>query len=184
MTAHQSKRKVAAPEVSVVDMAALAAATGRFRALTLYIDSPDTVRAARDMTRATLDDWRLDRLVDDVQLVVSELVGNVVTHAVPDDCLSQPGGARRVDVVYKMWPKWLFVGVVDEDSTPPDLPVGGLLCPELAPDFSEAVLPDTGRGLLIVQRLADAVWWTRGEPGGKTVWARFDLDGASADSSP
>ncbi|MFI1177448.1 ATP-binding protein [Streptomyces melanogenes] len=166
------------------DGAALVAAAGRFRALTLYIDSPDTVRAARDMTRATLSDWHLDRLAEDAQLVVSELVGNVVTHAVPDDCLSQPGGARRVDVLYKMWPKYLFLGVVDEDSTPPDLPMGGLVCPELADDFSESVLPDTGRGLLIVQRLADSVWWSRAEPGGKTVWARFDLDGDSSDGSP
>ncbi|MFE2703240.1 ATP-binding protein [Streptomyces mirabilis] len=118
-------------------------------------------------------------MVDDARLVVSELVGNVVHHVVPDDCLTRPGAARKIDVLVKAWPGWLFIGVADEDSTPPDLPAGEFVSPELAGDFAEAVLPDRGRGLLIVQRLADAVWWSPKGPGGKTVWCRFDLDGTT-----
>nr|WP_224058832.1 ATP-binding protein [Streptomyces kanamyceticus] len=154
---------------------------GRFRALTLFAESPDSVRGSRQMVSACLRDWGLARLVDDAQLVVSELVGNVVHHVVPDDCLSRPGAARRIDVVLKMWPKWLFIGVADEDSTPPDLPVGEFVSPELAGELCAAVLPDTGRGLFIVHRLVDAVWWEPGEVGGKTVWCRFDLAPGSAD---
>ncbi|MFC9640646.1 ATP-binding protein [Streptomyces mirabilis] len=144
--------------------------------MTLFDESASTVYAARTMVSGCLQDWGFGHMVDDARLVVSELVGNVVHHAVPDDCLTRPGAARKIDVLVKAWPGWLFIGVADEDSTPPDLPVGEFVSPELAGDFAEALLPDRGRGLLIVQRLADAVWWSPKGPGGKTVWCRFDLD--------
>ncbi|MGW1881288.1 ATP-binding protein [Streptomyces sp. NPDC001970] len=150
----------------------------QFRAVTLFADSADTVRAARIMVQTTLTDWELPHLVDDTQLAVSELVGNVVNHAVPDNCLARPGGPRRIDVTFRKWPKWLFIGVTDEDSDPPTFPMGEVFSPELIGGFPEAVLPDHGRGLLIVQRLADALWWTPEEAGGKTVYCRFDLDTA------
>jgi anti-sigma regulatory factor (Ser/Thr protein kinase) len=154
---------------------------GHFLALTLFAEFPDTVRVARDMTATFLRGAGVDDLVDDARLAVSELVGNVVNHAAPDRCLAQPGGARRIDVTFKMWPKWLFIGVADEDSTPPVLPAGEAFSPGLTGELSEAVLPDGGRGLLIVQRLAAAVWWTPEERGGKTVWCRFDLDCGTTD---
>ncbi|MGA4842279.1 ATP-binding protein [Streptomyces sp. G45] len=149
---------------------------GHFRALTLFAEAPDTVRAARDTVRAWLETWGLVDLCDDVRLVVSELVSNVVQHAVPDSCLTLPGASRRVEVTVTTWPGLLCIGVGDEDSTPPDLPVGECVSPALAGDLPEALLPDQGRGLLITQRLADSVWWSPKEPGGKTVWARFDID--------
>ncbi|MET8689342.1 ATP-binding protein [Streptomyces sp. NPDC004732] len=158
-------------------------AAGHFRALTLFAESPDSVRGSRQMVGACLRDWGLPLLIDDACLVVSELVGNVVHHAVPDECLARPGNARRVDITLKMWPKWLFIGVSDEDSTPPDLPVGEVMSPDLAVEFSEAVLPDRGRGLFIVHRLVDSVWWSPGDVGGKTVWCRIDLDCGSGDRS-
>ncbi|MFK0116779.1 ATP-binding protein [Streptomyces sp. NPDC090994] len=150
---------------------------GHFLTLTLFAELGDTARVARDMTGVFLRNAGAEAVVDDARLVVSELVGNVVNHAVPDRHLSSPGSCRRIDVIFKMWPKWLFIGVADEDSTPPLLPVGEPFSPGLLGELSEAVLPDSGRGLLIVQRLAVAVWWTPGEYGGKTVWARFDLNG-------
>ncbi len=128
------------------------------------------------MVTACLRDWGLTLLTDDVRLVVSELVGNVVHHVVPDECLSQPGGARRIDVVLRRWPRWLFIGVSDEDSRVPDLPMDEFVSPELAGELSAAVLPESGRGLFIVHRLVDFVWCEPGEAGGKTVWCRFDLD--------
>ncbi|MEU1569496.1 ATP-binding protein [Streptomyces mirabilis] len=150
---------------------------GHFLTLTLFAEFPDTLRVARNMTATFLQGAGADAAVDDARLIVSELVGNVVNHAVPDRCLAHPGGTRRIDVTFKLWPKWLFVGVTDEDSTPPLLPLGDTFSPGLLGELAEAVLPDSGRGLLIVQRLAAAVWWTPEETGGKTVWCRFDLDG-------
>ncbi|MDH2391921.1 ATP-binding protein [Streptomyces sp. HNM0663] len=156
----------------------------KYRAMTLFAESSDTAHAARNMAREALQDWGLPQLVDDVRLVVSELVDNVVHHSVPDSVRARPGGSRRVDVSLRKWPKWLFVGVADEDSSPPVSPTGEIFMPHLVGDLPEAVLPDSGRGLLIVQRLADALWWAPEEGGGKTVFCRFDLDGSSADRSP
>jgi anti-sigma regulatory factor (Ser/Thr protein kinase) len=149
---------------------------GRYLALTLFAEFHETARVARDMTAKFLRDAGASAVVDDARLAVSELVGNVVNHAVPERCLARPGACRRIDVTFKMWPKWLFIGVTDEDSTPPLLPLGDTFSPGLMGELSEAVLPDSGRGLLIVQRLATAVWWTPEDNGGKTVWCRFDLD--------
>lgn len=151
---------------------------GRSRALTVFADTPDTVRRARDFAVSTLTEWGLACLVEDARLVVSELVGNVVQHAITDKPVS------RIDVHLKIWPMWLFIGVSDEDSVPPDLPWAEPVSPELAGDFTEAVLLDSGRGLFIVQRLADAVWWEPGDGDGKTVWCRFDLDGRGDAGSP
>ncbi|PNE33986.1 ATPase/histidine kinase/DNA gyrase B/HSP90 domain protein [Streptomyces eurocidicus] len=147
----------------------------RCRALTLYAESPDTGHAARGMVRSALEDWELTELVPDACLVVSELVGNVVHHAVPDADLALPGAPRRVDIRLTKWPKWLFLGVSDEDSTAPGTPMGDVFSPLLAGVLPEAVLPDSGRGLMIVQRLTDALWWAPDERGGKTVVCRFDL---------
>lgn len=183
MDAHQSMHVVDAP-VSVAPCdPAQDASQGHFRALTLCADSPDCARAARDLTRTLLTDWGLADVVDDARLVVSELVGNVVHHAIPDRPPNWPGGKRRLSLLLKAWPGWLFIGVADEDTVQPDLPMGEPISPDLAGDLREAVLMDSGRGLLIVQRLADAVWWTPGECGfGKTVWCRFDLDGRAVGS--
>ncbi|WP_424889743.1 ATP-binding protein [Streptomyces sp. XH2] len=148
----------------------------RFRALTLFAESPDAAKAARDMARTTFQDWGLHSRADDARSVVSELIANVVQHTTPDECLAKPGAPRRVDVAFRGWPKWTFIEVTDEDSSPPLLPMGEVFSPALVGDLPEAVLPDSGRGLLMVQNLADALWWAPGEQGGKTVVCRFDLD--------
>lgn len=159
--------------------------SGLFRGMTLIAESADTVKATRDFTLRTLYDWGIHvTRAEDARLVVSELVTNAIKHAIPDQGLLRPGGARRVDLLLKKWPRWLFVGVGDEDSSAPELPLGELISPELAGQFSEAILPERARGLLVIHRLADAVWWSPDERGGKTVWTRFDLDGGSAHSPP
>ncbi|MFE2534217.1 ATP-binding protein [Streptomyces sp. NPDC059371] len=152
---------------------------GRYLTLTLFTDCGNAARVARDQTAEFLRGVGASDVVDDARLIVSELVGNVVNHVVPDRSLTRPGGSPRVDVHFKAWPKWLFIGVTDEDSSPPLLPLGDAFWPGLMEGLSEAVLPDTGRGLLIVQRLAAAVWWAPEDQGGKTVWCRLDLDGAT-----
>ncbi|GCB48558.1 hypothetical protein SNL152K_10676 [Streptomyces sp. NL15-2K] len=150
---------------------------GRFLALTLFAECGDAARIARDTVAVFLRGVIVGEVVSDARLAVSELVGNVVNHVVPERHLARPGGCRRIDVTFKLYPRWLFIGVADEDSTPPLLPMGDALCPELTGELMEAVLPDSGRGLMITQRVGAAVWWTPKEGGGKTVWCRFDLDG-------
>ncbi|MDQ1008705.1 anti-sigma regulatory factor (Ser/Thr protein kinase) [Streptomyces sp. V4I23] len=154
-------------------------ADAHFLALTLFAECGDVARIARETTSAFLRGIVTGEVVHDARLAISELVGNVVNHAVPDRGRTRPNGCRRVDVTFKLYPKWLFIGVKDEDSTPPLLPMGDFLCPELMGELTEAVLPDSGRGLMITQRMAAAVWWTPEEGGGKTVWCRFDLDGGA-----
>ncbi|MEV7200517.1 ATP-binding protein [Streptomyces griseoluteus] len=149
---------------------------GHFLAVTLFAEFDDTARVAREVTAMFLVGAGAGELLDDAQLVVSELVANVVNHTVPDRHLARPGSCRRIDLTFKKYPKWVFIGVSDEDSTPPLLPVGETFFAALVNELSEAVLPDSGRGLLIVQRLARSVWWSQEERGGKTVWCRFDLD--------
>ncbi|OXS33042.1 ATP-binding protein [Streptomyces sp. XY006] len=149
---------------------------GHFLAVTLFAEFGDTARVAREATAMFLVGAGAGELVDDARLVVSELVANVVNHTVPDRHLARPGSCRRIDVTFKKYPKWVFIGVSDEDSTPPLLPAGETFPAALVGELSEAVLPDSGRGLLIAQRLATSVWWSPEERGGKTVWCRFDLD--------
>ncbi|MTE20044.1 ATP-binding protein [Streptomyces sp. TRM43335] len=161
-----------------LEPASLSAAE-RFRAVVLDANSPDTARIARRTAAEVLRDWGLCHLVDNVTLCVSELVGNAVHHAIPDGWQDGLGGERHLSVAFRAWPKWLFVEVCDQDSTPPMLPVGDLLTPLSSAASPEMTLPDNGRGLLIVQNLSDATWWAPRDTGGKSVFCRFDLNGGA-----
>jgi anti-sigma regulatory factor (Ser/Thr protein kinase) len=154
--------------------AAALAGTYRFHAVTLVAGSPGAPAAARRAVRDTLGEWDLKALADDVELCASELVGNAVRHATAQD--GRPG--RRIVVALRHWPRWLFVEVADEDPHPPMLPAGdplGQFGQGVAGESSQAVLAESGRGLFIVQSLADATWWAPREQGGKSVFCRFDL---------
>ncbi len=177
MDLREGKRVTTAPAVTLSRPGKGVQTVEYYRSLLLFAEAPDCLRAARNLVRSTLTDWGLADLVDDVQLVVSELVGNVVHHAVPDERRSSPGAHRSLDVVLKRWPEWLFVGVSDEDSSPPTCPAGEAFSPDLVDGIAEALVPNHGRGLLIVQTLSDGLWWVPQEEGGKTVYCRFDLEG-------
>ncbi|MET7899921.1 ATP-binding protein [Streptomyces sp. NPDC005355] len=117
---------------------------------------------ARALVTATLADWRLLPVLDDVVLCASELVSNAVQHA------DRPviGGVedRRISVGMRCWGAFaLFLEVGDYDRRMPTLAE----CPDrMALD---------GRGLFIVDQLADRLWWDRAAHGGKVVYARFHL---------
>lgn len=156
------------------------ASAEHFRSIMLLADSADTCRVARRMARDIAHDWRLPlsaSRVDDVEVAVSELTGNAAHHATPDGRLTALGGERYVVVAFRAWSWWLFVEVTDEDSTPPMLPVGDPLLPALSCTPAEDMLHESGRGLFLVQCLADAVWWSPRDAGGKSVFCRFDLNG-------
>ena len=132
------------------------------------------------MVRIALSGWELGRLCDDVQLCVSELVGNAVHHSIPDSRIGWPTSEHMVVLTLRAWPSWLFVEVRDEDSAPPTLPIGDDFGPDFAQDLPEALLPDRGRGLHIVRSLSDYLWWVPRDEGGKSVLCRFDLSGVTS----
>ncbi|NKI40430.1 ATP-binding protein [Streptomyces sp. LD120] len=152
------------------------ATSERFRSLVLVVNSPDTAQVARRTAREVARDWRLSTSPQDMELCVSELVGNAFHHATPDGRFMDFGGERRITVSFRAWSRWLFIEVADEDSTPPMLPVGELMGPNLSRLDEDELLPTYGRGLFLVQLLADAVWWAPHDSGGKSVFCRFDLD--------
>lgn len=115
-----------------------------------------SVRHIRRIVRSLLAEWELAELVDAVELGVTELVTNVVRH-VPD---------RRCEVVVlRTAEAGVRVEVADGAPELPrvtaDLPLEG----------------ESGRGLLLLDAVADK-WGVGGRPGeGKTVWFECRLNG-------
>ncbi len=111
---------------------------------------------ARVFTRETLSGWSLDRHADDAVLVITELVSNAVVHAVP----SAAAGAPEIRLGLALGPGHLTLTVSDPgDNGPVRTPSDG------------SALREHGRGLCIVDALADDWGWTPRPPAGKTVWA-------------
>jgi anti-sigma regulatory factor (Ser/Thr protein kinase) len=108
---------------------------------------------ARRATRQALQDWRLGRLADSVVLVVSELVGNVVRH-----------GSKPVGLVLRRRVQSVSVAVHDGCAT-------GL--PEVDGAVGEGSLDESGRGLYIVNELADHVTVEQVPGDGKIIHAAF-----------
>lgn len=113
----------------------------------LYLRVPQTVAAARQFTRDTLHAWGVDARVDDMLLCVSELATNALRYGVPQGRgylvrLLHYDGTVRVEV---------------HDS---------------GPGLSRIVEGEPGRGLLIVEALADE-WGALPRTPGKAVWCEF-----------
>jgi anti-sigma regulatory factor (Ser/Thr protein kinase) len=105
---------------------------------------------ARHFVRDTLGEWGIDGdVLDDCQLLVSELVTNSILHARSDAVVSLERSAES-----------LRVSVCDASS--------------VAPERRECGPGDiAGRGLLLVERLAQR-WGVVADGGGKCVW--FEVD--------
>lgn len=122
--------------------------TWRGRELTQsFLATPAAVGAARRSVERTLLDWRLDGVVDDVTLIVSELVTNAVR--------AKAGG--RVDLAVFRLPSYVGIEVHDEVPEPPVR-----RCP--------AAVDIGGRGLHIVDALAER-WDVHQGGNGKAVCA-------------
>lgn len=116
------------------------------------------VAMARRFVADQCERWQCPDVVEDAQLVVTELVTNALVHAGSTCELS----ARLGDSVLRL-------EVIDTGHGVPD--------PQLAGPMSER-----GRGLLLVSALSTA-WGMEGSPDGrKMVWA--ELAATSAGSSP
>ncbi|MFH0522236.1 ATP-binding protein [Streptomyces sp. M41] len=107
-----------------------------------------SARHIRAIARSLLGEWGMPELTDAVELGVTELVANVVRH-VPD---------RRCDVLILRRPGGVRVEVVDGCARLPAMPVGA------RPDV------ENGRGLLLLDAVADKWGVDRLHHGGKAVW--------------
>ncbi|MGW2834564.1 ATP-binding protein [Streptomyces sp. NPDC001286] len=112
---------------------------------------------ARAFTERALLDWGLDQCIDDALTVVSELTANAMLHA--RRC--EAGGEGETDVRLRLTrrPAHLVCAVTDRSDAVPVSPH--------APDSFQ----EHGRGLFMVDALAQHWGWTRYTPSGKTVWA-------------
>ncbi|MFJ3669541.1 ATP-binding protein [Streptomyces sp. NPDC090106] len=112
---------------------------------------------AREFTRRTLGEWELGHRRDDALSIVSELVANAVVHARPDGAV--PGHEPDVWLKLTLRGAHLVCSVTDS----------GRGLPEFA--RNESQWSEHGRGLRIVDALAEHWGWTRRAFIGKTVWA-------------
>ena len=106
---------------------------------------------ARRATREVLRTWQLPALVDRVVLVVSELVTNSIRY-----------GRPPLRLVLTRHPRDVRVDVHDAVASEPELRAG--------PASADA---ESGRGLLIVSAVADAVGVEQVPGDGKHVFASF-----------
>jgi anti-sigma regulatory factor (Ser/Thr protein kinase) len=127
-----------------------------------------SISTARLHTRIILQKWRLTSLVDDAELVVSELVTNALkaSNIIPAEA-RYPELYDRLEVVclcLQLLASNLLIEVSDPKKTAPRRR-------EVAPD------DEGGRGLWLVESLARQ-WGTRWpRTGGKVVWAAIALEG-------
>jgi len=115
----------------------------------------ESAGAARRFAQRTLDEWNCPQLIDTVQLLVSELVSNALLHAQSPATvgIALDGATLRVEV---------------HDRSP------------VLPQVQHAPpTADSGRGLMILDTLADA-WGVSAEDDAKTVW--FELGASSVAS--
>ena len=114
------------------------------------------MRLARTFVARTLRKWKLGALVDDAQVVVSELASNAVVHS-----RSQIRVTLRSDGKF-----WVRIELRDDN---PRLPVPVAFSPDAT----------SGRGLSMVDALATS-WGVGRQGGGKTVWAELAVGDARA----
>ncbi|MFH8365807.1 ATP-binding protein [Streptomyces sp. NPDC018031] len=141
--------------IGVSDGAKAVAPTPGFAEWTFPAE-PDTVRAARELVRATLGDWDLECVSDVTVLLVSELVTNSLRYAsapIGVRLRHRPGPGRAL----------LVVEVSDPLEEPPR-------------ERSAAPDDEGGRGLQLVAR-ASRRWGARCDTTGKTVWFELALPG-------
>ncbi len=119
---------------------------------------PASASRAREFVRRCLGEHRLSHLLDDVELVTSELVTNALVHARTSFRVSLQASDQT-----------LRVDVADGSSTSPV---------RHAPEL----LATGGRGIGIVDLMSSSWGVVAGAEGGKTVWAEFDRSPAVAGS--
>ncbi|MQA86401.1 MAG: ATP-binding protein [Streptosporangiales bacterium] len=119
---------------------------------------PESAKAARDFTQATLQGWALEELRDDVAVAVSELVTNALRHGLR----RPPGFANDPSIrlgLLRRGPHVLCAVADPGDEAP-------------APQQPDHAAED-GRGLHVVASLSDTWGCAPVDHRGKVVWAIF-----------
>ncbi|MEV0489865.1 SpoIIE family protein phosphatase [Streptomyces atratus] len=118
-------------------------------------NDPEALRSARHMIRAAARAWGAKERADEIELVADELITNALVHT--------DGGAIVTIRVLAGLEQQLRVDVEDRSSALPR-----------PRDAGESGV--SGRGLLLVDRLADA-WGVESRGCGKCVWCEFIIPG-------
>lgn len=116
---------------------------------------------ARDFVRRTLHEWDLEACVPDALTVVTELLANAVLHAAPPTA-AEPAPEIWLRLSLRR-PGHLVCAVYDPSDSPPVY------------QHTSDPLDEHGRGLRIIDVLAEHWGWTRKSPRGKAVWAMLPL---------
>lgn len=126
---------------------------------------PSAVKLSRTLVHVTLKHWRLERLIDEAELVVSELVTNAVKATGITEW--EPSWSERehlatIQVRLTHLEARIVIEVWDRDHTPPK-PT------DASPDA------ESGRGLAIVEALCVRWDYFPAIGGGKVVWAELAI---------
>jgi anti-sigma regulatory factor (Ser/Thr protein kinase) len=113
--------------------------------------APIAAYTAREIVARACESWQLSHLIDDAQLVITELVSNAVRHA---------NGDLQLLIVLR--DRHLHLSIADGSETPPHR-----ILPD--PDSGEG-----GRGLLLIDAVA-AAWGSSPTLNGKVVWVTLPL---------
>lgn len=149
----------------------------------------DSVSAARRFVRDVSEHWertrpgRMETVLDNLGIVVSELVTNALLHAYssPESTPGAEAGRISLCLIHELCGsvgpgiERVVFAVADPSADAPVAPD-----PERCADGLWG-LYESGRGMTLVEALADDWGWRRvrppggAEPAGKVVWALFEL---------
>lgn len=121
---------------------------------------PYAARTAREFTSTALRAWRLDPLIDDTGVVVSELVTNAVRHGIRG--VVGTHRPQEVRVILCCTENAVLCAVTDPSDQGPSL---------REPDYEA----ESGRGLQVIQGISQTWGWAPLASKGKAVWAAFAL---------
>lgn len=131
-----------------------------------------SVSCARRFSATTLREWGMPDLRDDVELVVSELVTNALSHGLAARCEAAPDDSHRSEpaspIRLTLARRGANVICMVEDASG-EAPI------ERSPG-GEA---EAGRGLQLVASFSRRWGWSRLADGGKVVWALFHCPGTA-----
>jgi anti-sigma regulatory factor (Ser/Thr protein kinase) len=127
----------------------------------MLASEPESASVAREFTTAALRAWRLGMVADAAVTIVSELVTNAILHGSCHD----PDAAEPAIVGLKLRSSAneLTVIVSDRSTSPP------------ADAATPGPCAESGRGLGVVEALADRWGWTSQGIAAKAVWATIYL---------